>query len=218
MRPPRLPRRLLAVAAAAAAVVVCAALVPAHPAAAADPRPAVLVSRIGSTRGGPARPTARRPGDAPGPERGRALRRVHHRQRPSTDDNGQGDVYLRDRRTGTTEAISVTPDGRAGNQVSFSPSISGDGRYVAFVSVASDLVAGDDGFSYDVFVRDRRTDTTRRVNLHPDGTRTGTSVHTQISANGRAVLWISYDGGLRPPAAGRARSSQIAAGGRGRRP
>ena len=82
---------------------------------------------------------------------------------PSTDDNGGSDIYLRDRRTGTTEAISVAPDGRAGDGPSINPSISGDGRHVAFISWATDLAPDADGTVQDVFVRDRTRGTTVQV-------------------------------------------------------
>ncbi|HEX7133267.1 MAG TPA: DUF4214 domain-containing protein [Iamia sp.] len=190
----RLFRRLLALAAAAAALAAYAALVPADPAAAADPLPAVLVSRFGSTA--VAEPAIRSL-DRVTPQglSGDGRYAVFTTQSgSSTDDNGVADVYLRDRRTGTTEAISVTPEGRAGERGATSPSISGDGRYVAFVSSSNDLAGEDRGSEIDVFVRDRRTGTTSWVNLHPDGTRAGSAFETQISADGRAVVWQGYDG------------------------
>ena len=57
---------------------------------------------------------------------------------------------------------SARPDGLAGG---FGPSISADGRFVAFVSVAADLVPGDTNAVMDVFVRDRRAGTTERVSV-----------------------------------------------------
>jgi Tol biopolymer transport system component len=194
MRPPRLLRRLLAAAAAAATLAAYAALVPADPAAAADPRPAVLVSRFGSTA--VAEPASRST-DRVTPQglSGDGRYAVFTTQSgPSTDDNGVTDVYLRDRRTGTTEAISVTSGGRAGNGGGFSPSISGDGRYVAFASSSDDLAGEVPRGTSNVFVRDRRTGTTSWVNHHPDGTRVGSVFETQISADGRAVLWLGYEG------------------------
>ncbi|HMJ75051.1 MAG TPA: DUF4214 domain-containing protein [Iamia sp.] len=194
MRPPRLLRRLLAVAAASAALAVSAALVPPDPAGAVSPRPAVLVSRLGSTAvSEPAFRSTDRVTPQGLSDDGR-LAVFTTDSGPSTDDNGVGDAYLRDRRTGTTEAISVTPEGRAGNRGASSPSISGDGRYVSFASSSSDLAGEDLGVEGDVFVRDRRTGTTSWVNLHPDGTRAGSAFETQISADGRAVLWLGYEG------------------------
>jgi len=72
-----------------------------------------------------------------------------------TDGNGTGDVYLRDRTFGLTELISQSSSGVIGDQLSDDPSISGDGRYVAFVSEATNLVPGDTNGREDIFVRDR---------------------------------------------------------------
>jgi hypothetical protein len=81
-----------------------------------------------------------------------------------------GDVYVRDRRTGSTERVSVDSLGQAGNGFSLQPAISADGRFVAFASGASNLVpghsvlgipvSGDTNAALDVFVRDRGGDTT----------------------------------------------------------
>ena len=59
------------------------------------------------------------------------------------DTNGVADVFVRDRRTGTTERVSVGPGGAQGNELSFDPAISADGRFVAFGSGATNLVPGD---------------------------------------------------------------------------
>jgi Tol biopolymer transport system component len=69
------------------------------------------------------------------------------------DTNGAIDVFVRDRQTGTTRRISVGPGGVQGNSDSGGPAISADGRFVAFVSNASNLVPGDSNARFDVFVR-----------------------------------------------------------------
>jgi hypothetical protein len=190
----RLLRRLLAVAAASAALAVYAALVPPDPAGATEARPATLISRFGSSA---VSEPAARGHDRVTPhglsDDGRYAV-FSTESGPSTDDNGLADVYLRDRRTGTTEAISVTSEGRAGNRGAFSPSISGDGRYVAFASSSDDLAGEVPRGTSNVFARDRRTGTTSWVNHHPDGTRVGSVFETHISADGRAVLWLGYEG------------------------
>ncbi len=71
------------------------------------------------------------------------------------DTNGSQDVFLRDRLAGATERVSVATGGGQANGDSFTPAISADGRYVAFHSLASNLVAGDTNDTSDVFVRDR---------------------------------------------------------------
>lgn len=80
-------------------------------------------------------------------------------------------------------------------------SISGDGRYVVFASLASNLVVGDLNGARDVFLRDRLLGTTRRISLRPDGSEsTCTSQFPAISANGRYVAFNSCAGlaGLQP--------------------
>ncbi|HET6164505.1 MAG TPA: hypothetical protein VFG37_12610, partial [Planctomycetota bacterium] len=72
----------------------------------------------------------------------------------SNDTNGVGDVFLRDRTTGTTERVSVDASEAEADGESFSAAISGDGRIVAFTSIATNLIAGDTNSFYDVFVRD----------------------------------------------------------------
>jgi Tol biopolymer transport system component len=68
------------------------------------------------------------------------------------DTNGRFDVFVFDRQTQTTERVSVTSAGTEGNNDSTGPSISADGRFVAFTSDADNLVAGDGNFDVDVFV------------------------------------------------------------------
>ena len=88
------------------------------------------------------------------------------------DTNGVYDVFVRDRKRGRTERVSVGQRGVQGDGSSFYPAISADGRYVAFVSLAANLVPGDTNGSLDVFVRDRLTGTTERVSV-PAGWRAG---------------------------------------------
>ena len=76
-------------------------------------------------------------------------------------DVGSGyDIYLRDRQTGVTHLVSETPGGQAGAGDSRHPSVSGNGRYVAFESDAADLVPGDTNGFTDVFLRDMLLGTT----------------------------------------------------------
>jgi len=79
------------------------------------------------------------------------------------DTNEASDVFVRDRLTGETTRVSVSSDGIEGNDDSRSPSISADGRYVAFLSRADNLVPGDTDGGEDVFVRDRETGITRKI-------------------------------------------------------
>ena len=58
------------------------------------------------------------------------------------DTNGDFDVFVRDRQAGTTELVSTALHGGSGNSSSYGPVISGDGRFVSFVSFAKNLVPG----------------------------------------------------------------------------
>jgi len=108
----------------------------------------------------------------------------------ANDTNGATDVFVRDRRAGTTEIISVTPDGTPGDQDSSSPAISADGRFVAFDSEADDLVPDDTNGASDVFVRDRVAGTTTRVSLEEGGGQSRASSYAPaISADGR---WVAF--------------------------
>ncbi len=113
------------------------------------------------------------------------------------DTNGAGDVFVRDRLAGVTRRVSVGPGGRQANRSSYFPSISAGGRYVAFSSVASNLVAGDTNDRRDVFVRDRVAKVTRRVSVGPGGRQANRSSYfPAISADGRYVAFVSHASNL----------------------
>ncbi|MEU1310946.1 hypothetical protein ABZ419_18925 [Streptomyces cinnamoneus] len=99
--------------------------------------------------------------------------------------SGRSRVYVRDRWTGRTEPL--LPNGQD-DLAANSPSISADGRYVAFASTRSDLVPGDTNEVSDVFVRDRLRGTTERVSIGSDGTQADRrSEAPVISADGSRV-------------------------------
>src|SRR5881396_495531 len=85
------------------------------------------------------------------------------------DTNGVSDVFVRDLQNGTTTLVSVNGSGAGGNGASTSPVISADGRYVAFVSDAWDLVANGTNGASDVFVRDLQNGTTILASVGADG-------------------------------------------------
>src|SRR5207302_8043880 len=89
------------------------------------------------------------------------------------DTNGGADVFVHDRLTRTTERVSVDSAGNQGNDGSFSPAVSANGRFVAFVSFATNLAAGDSDSSFvsGVFVHDRHTGTTELVSVDGGGNR-----------------------------------------------
>ena len=109
------------------------------------------------------------------------------------------EVYVRDRRLGITEWISVAAGGQHANAACNNPTISADGRYVAFTSVADNLVGGDTNGFFDVFVRDRTLNTTLRASVAGDGPDVDGggygngdyAMPTWMSANGRYVVFVS---------------------------
>ncbi len=115
------------------------------------------------------------------------------------DTNGASDIFVYDRQANTTERVSVANDRTEGNSNSYSPSISADGRYVAFDSFASNLVPGDTNEWADVFVYDRQEHTIERVSIVADGTQgDGNSREASVSADGRFVVFESSASTLVP--------------------
>ena len=110
----------------------------------------------------------------------------------SGDTNNQRDIFVYDRTKKTTELISVASDGTQANGASLFSVISDDGRYVAFESVASNLVTGDTNGLGDIFLRDRIEGTTKRINLADNGTQAnGSSTLDSISDDGRYISFTS---------------------------
>lgn len=85
------------------------------------------------------------------------------------DANQKADVFVRDVQTGQTVLVSATADGSSANGDSDVPSISADGRFVAFQSDASDLVEGDTNGKTDIFIRNLAEGTTVRVSVSTAG-------------------------------------------------
>ncbi len=129
----------------------------------------------------------------------------------AADTNNVHDVFVRDTCTGATGCtpatirVSVATDGTQGNAISVRCAISASGRYVAFESNASTLVAGDTNALTDVFVRDTCigatscTPTTTRVSLGLVGAQgNGNTQFAKVSSSGRFVLFASYATNLVP--------------------
>jgi len=115
------------------------------------------------------------------------------------DTNGQPDVFVHDRQTGTTERVSVATGGEQANDQSRGIAISGDGRYVAFRSWATNLVPGDTNGEPDIFVHDRQTGATERVSVATGGGQSnGESSQPALSADGRYVAFDSVADNLVP--------------------
>ena len=110
------------------------------------------------------------------------------------DTNGFSDIFLRDRGDGTTTLVTSGADGQSGI-----PQISGDGRFVAFESQASNLVAGHTNGSADVFLYDVEEATIVLVSRGRDGSSAhGWSTSPSISADGRYVAFQSDAWDLHP--------------------
>jgi hypothetical protein len=108
------------------------------------------------------------------------------------DTNDVIDVFVHDRDSGTTARVSIATAGTQANDESFSPAISSSGRFVAFRSDATNLVANDTNNNSDIFVRDRTLGVTQRVSVASDGTQAnGDSILPAISADGRFVAFSS---------------------------
>lgn len=103
----------------------------------------------------------------------------------ATDTNGMADIFVRDRALQQTVRVSVSSSGGEANGPSFSPAISGNGRWVAFLSLADNLVAVDTNGLPDVFVHDLQTGSTMLASVSAGG----------VLANGANYTpTLSYDG------------------------
>lgn len=127
------------------------------------------------------------------------------------DSNGFADVYRQTSASPSVQRLSAPLAGSAGPYPNGDSggwatgySLSGDGRFVAFASLANNLVVGDFNASADVFLRDRLLGTTQRISLKPDGGESFCwSQQPAVSANGRYVAFLSCGdlGGLKLPLA-----------------
>ncbi len=108
-------------------------------------------------------------------------------------DNGSDQVFMMDLKKGTVTLLSADGAGVQGNGASRYPSISPNGKWVAFESIASNLVAGDANGSRDAFVRDMRHGTIARASVSSGGVEGNNhSDEPVVSNNGRYVAFWSY--------------------------
>jgi Tol biopolymer transport system component len=115
------------------------------------------------------------------------------------DTNGVSDVFVYNRSSANIQRVSLASDGSQGNLYSYGPSISANGRYVAFYSYATNLVEGDTNDHGDVFLHDRATGETTRLSLGQGGIQgNSTSLSPAISANARSVAFESVASNLVP--------------------
>lgn len=109
------------------------------------------------------------------------------------DTNAFQDIFVRDRQTGTTTLVSRAAGGGATNDHSGSPVISANGRFVAYVSLAANIVPGDANGFPDVFVRDLQTGATSLVSVSTGGAIANSfSSDPAISADGRYIAFTSF--------------------------
>ena len=115
------------------------------------------------------------------------------------DTNGALDVFVADVASGSVERVSLATGGGQADERSYSPSISADGRIVAFSSFASNLVPDDTNGLLDVFVHRRDRQTTTRLSVGPNGAEgNGLSFAPIVSADGGLVVFSSEAGNLVP--------------------
>ena len=107
------------------------------------------------------------------------------------DTNKAWDIFVHDLQTGKTECVSRASDGTAANADSYRPSISDDGRFVTFRSNASNLVAGDTNNRWDIFVHDRLTGITTRVNLNSSGGQA--NIHSYAPAISGDAHFVAFE-------------------------
>ncbi|HEV3028303.1 MAG TPA: calcium-binding protein, partial [Planctomycetota bacterium] len=104
-------------------------------------------------------------------------------------------IYVRDRLQGTTELVSVNALGAPAVSDAFRPSISGDGRYVSFESMADNLVVGKSNNATDVFIHDRLASTTLRASVSTglgQATPFQASLEGVLSRDGRYIAFSSF--------------------------
>lgn len=106
------------------------------------------------------------------------------------DTNGTWDVFVADLQTDTFERVSMASTGAQAN--GYEPSISGDGRQVAFTSAYGQVVPNDTNNVRDIFVRDRIADTVRRITVGPRGEQAlANSESPVVAGNGGHVVFYS---------------------------
>jgi Tol biopolymer transport system component len=114
------------------------------------------------------------------------------RQQSGRSAEGARQVYVRDLENGILRRISRAPDGGEADGPSYHPAVSGDGRMVAFASMARNLGPRDKNRVADVYVHDTHTRQTTLVSRSArGGSAAGTSRHPAVSADGRFVAFVS---------------------------
>lgn len=116
------------------------------------------------------------------------------------DSNSRSDIFVHDLVTGATTRVSIKTDSTQANNHSTQASLSGDGRFVAFTSLATNLISGDTNGQSDIFLHDRMTGITHRVSLTAGGGQAtgGASTAPRLSADGHSIVFVSTARNLIP--------------------
>src|SRR6185369_8798194 len=126
------------------------------------------------------------------------------------DANGAADIFIAHRPGGAIDRVSVGTGGAEANGASLIPTMTPDGRFVAFASNATNLVPGDTNGVYDVFLRDRTLGTTERISVSSSGVQGDAlsgfyqlglqafSLGLSITPDGRYVAFTSRATNLAP--------------------
>jgi len=116
----------------------------------------------------------------------------------ANDTNNISDIFLYDRQTDSISRVSVSSDNEEANNQSAYPTISADGRYVAFESYASNLVPSDTNNTSDIFVHDRQTGNTSLVSVNSNGEQGNNTsgLWSSLSADGQHIAFSSLANNL----------------------
>jgi hypothetical protein len=115
----------------------------------------------------------------------------------ANDTNAAEDIFVRDRQAGNTKRVSVSSTGQQAGADSANPRLSGNGRYVAFTSLATNLVSGDSNAAADVFIHDMQTGLTGRLSVSGNGTQGNNDSHASaVDADGGLVAFASRSSNL----------------------
>ncbi len=118
---------------------------------------------------------------------------------PAGTNTNCPDIFIKNLESGETRMVSVTASGVQGDRDSHRPAISGDGRFVAFLSGATNLAAGDTNSKADVYLKDMQTGAVKLVSVAADGVESDSdAMIPAISGDGRFVAFASAASGLAP--------------------
>jgi len=108
-------------------------------------------------------------------------------------------LYVRDRQAGTTRVVSYGPNGQLSQRGLYDPSLSADGRHLAFTTPTPNWVPGDAATTFNVFRRDLFLGTTMLVDILPSGAPASHSGSPALDAYGQRLVFFCDDGALLPP-------------------